>query len=97
MCSSEPKAQTLCELQLTGWNILNISPFPGIVLSHTKFLSSLCRFWHFFVSYAPANVKPQDRGAGHTQGDVTFQSIFTSNSLPRGETLMSNTPSLGLR
>ena len=29
----------------------------------------------------------------HTQGDLRFQPIFMLNSLPRGKTLMSNTPS----
>ena len=33
---------------------------------------------------------------GHTQGDLTFLPIFMSNALPRGKTLMSNTPSLVL-
>ena len=29
----------------------------------------------------------------HTQGDLRFEPLFMSNSLPRGKTLMSNTPS----
>jgi len=61
-----------------------LTEIPGIVSSHMKFLHLAVS--GIFAPYAPVKVKPQGRGTKHTQGEFTFQYIFTSIIFTGGNT-----------